>query len=205
MATEPRALDILEAAPMRAAWALAGLFVLALSAAGVYVSFRSTAAPPARPQGDFVMRIHETPRALAELAFEDGAGRGRSLSQWQGKVVLLNVWATWCAPCREEMPALDRLQRKLGGRDFEVLALSIDSQGAGPVKRFYEELGIRSLAVYVDPSMRATATLGAVGVPTTLLIDRQGREIGRRTGPAEWDGPQAVRMFEEYVSRDRKP
>jgi len=185
---------------MRAAWAFAGLSVLALGGVVLYLSLGN-----AKPQGGFVLSIHAAPRPVSELAFEDGAGRSRSLSQWRGKVVLLNVWATWCAPCREEMPALERLQRKLGGRDLEVLALSIDSAGAAPVKRFYEELGIRSLGVYVDRSMRATATLGALGVPTTLLIDREGREIGRRTGPAEWDSAEALRVFEHYASRRKKP
>ena len=157
-------------------------------------------APSTAPtSGESVLRIHEAPRALPELAFQDGEGRKRSLTQFGGKVVLLNVWATWCAPCREEMPALDRLQRKLGGRGFEVVALSIDAAGASVVKRFYEEVGVRSLAIYVDPTMRATATLAAVGVPTTLLIDRQGREVGRRTGPAEWDGPRSVSIIQEYL------
>lgn len=151
-----------------------------------------------------MFRIHDAPRQLPELPFEDGEGRKRTLAQFRDKVVLLNIWATWCAPCREEMPALDRLQRNHGGPDFEVVALSIDSAGASVVKRFYEEVGVRSLAIYIDPTMRTTATLAAVGVPTTLLIDRQGRELGRRTGPAEWDGPQSVAIIEEYL-KDRKP
>ncbi|MGQ0655250.1 MAG: TlpA family protein disulfide reductase [Betaproteobacteria bacterium] len=166
---------------------------------------KSVQPPAAPPPSGFVFRIHDAPRALPELAFEDGEGRKRALSEFRGKVVLVNVWATWCAPCREEMPSLDRLQQKLGGRDFEVLALSIDSAGAAPVKRFYEELGIRSLAIYIDPTTRATATLAVVGVPTTLLIGRDGREIGRRSGPAEWDGPRAVGLFEDYVKKDRTP
>jgi thiol-disulfide isomerase/thioredoxin len=188
----------------RILWASAGVLALAVGAVGAYLSLRpagqSEPAPPAAhaPSG-FVFRVHDAPRPLPELAFEDGEGRKHSLSQFGGKVVLLNVWATWCAPCREEMPALDRLQQKLGGPGFEVLALSIDSAGAAAVKRFYEEIGVRSLAIYIDATTRASASLGTVGVPTTLLIDRQGREIGRRTGPAEWDGPQAVRMIEEYV------
>ena len=148
-----------------------------------------------------MLRIHNAPRALPDIAFEDAEGRKRSLSQFRGKAVLLNVWATWCAPCREEMPALDRVQQKLGGPDFEVLALSIDTGGAPAVKRFYGEIGVRTLAVYVDPTMRATAALGAMGVPTTLLIDGQGREIGRHTGPAQWDGPEIVQKIERHAMR----
>lgn len=193
----------------RLLWGLLGLVALTVGAVGAYFSLRPAsqaepAAPAASPRGGFVFRILESPRPLPELTFEDGQGGKRSLSEFGGKVVLLNVWATWCAPCREEMPALDRLQQKLGGPGFEVLALSIDSAGAPAVKRFYEDMGVRSLAIYIDSTMRATATLAAVGVPTTLLIDRQGREIGRRTGPAEWDGPQAVRMFEDYL-KEGKP
>ena len=183
----------------RIAWTLLGAAALAAGALGAYFSTRPASRSEPAPEGALVFRAHAAPRPVAELAFEDGQGRKRTLSEFRDKVVLLNVWATWCAPCREEMPALDRLQRKLGGPGFEVLALSIDSGGAAAVKRFYNEIGIRSLAIYVDPSARATSTLAAMGVPTTLLIDRQGREIGRRTGPEQWDGPEAVRMIEEYL------
>ena len=187
----------------RALWGLVGIVTLAVAAAGAYFSMRpagqGASAPASSAARGFAFPINDAPRALPELEFQDGEGRKRSLSDFGGKVVLLNVWATWCTPCREEMPALDRLQQKLGGPGFEVLALSIDSAGAPAVKRFYEEIGVRSLAIYIDPTTRASSSLGVVGVPTTLLIDRQGREIGRRTGPAEWDGAQAVRMFEEYL------
>jgi hypothetical protein len=97
------------------------------------------------------------------------------------------------------MPALDQLQQKLGGPGFEIVALSIDAGGAAAVKQFYDEIGIRALAIYVDPASRGMGALGLVGIPTTLLIDRQGREVARRTGPAEWDGAEAVRMIEGYL------
>ena len=132
------------------------------------------------------------PKPLPELRFQDGAGRARSLDDFRGKVVLLNVWATWCTPCREEMPALDRLQAKLGGRDFEVVALSIDQQGAQVVRKFFDEVGIKSLELYVDPSAQAGFKLATVGLPTTVMVDRAGREVGRRVGPAEWDAPKLV-------------
>ena len=181
-------------------WALFGMLALLAGGIGAYLSLpgnESQPAPLAAPKSDgsLVFRIHDAPRPVAELAFEDAQGSKRSLAQFRGKTVLVNIWATWCVPCREEMPALDRLQRKLGGPGFEVLALSIDAGGAAAVKEFYEEVGIRSLPIYVDRSMRAASTLGAVGVPTTLLIDAEGREIGRRTGPAQWDGPEAVRLI----------
>jgi thiol-disulfide isomerase/thioredoxin len=115
--------------------------------------------------------------------------------------VLLNVWATWCPPCREEMPSLDRLQKSLGGPGFEVVALSIDAGGAPVVERFYKEIGIASLAIYVDSSMRAASQLAALGVPTTLLIDREGRELGRHAGPAQWDSAEALRVISSYTRR----
>lgn len=183
----------------RTAWALLGALALAAGAVGAYFSLRPPGKSEPAPQNEFVLRAHAAPRPLPELAFEDGQGRKRALAGFRDKVVLLNVWATWCVPCREEMPALDRLQQKLGGADFEVLALSIDAGGAAAVKQFYEEIGIRSLAIYVDRSMRTTATLGTVGLPTTLLIDAEGREIGRHIGPAQWDAPEAVRMIAGYM------
>ena len=195
----------------RIAWAWLGALALLAGGIGAYFSMRSASesepAPlaTAAPEGAFVFRTHATPRPMPDLAFEDGQGRQRTLAEFRGKVVLLNVWATWCTPCREEMPALDRLQEKLGGPGFQVLALSIDAGGTPAVKRFYDEIGIRALAIYVDPATRATASLAIVGVPTTLLIDRQGREIGRRTGPAEWDGPETGRMIARYLDSAAKP
>jgi thiol-disulfide isomerase/thioredoxin len=187
----------------RIGWALLGALALAAGAVGAYFSTRPASRGEPASEGAFVLRVHDAPRPVPGLAFQDAQGRSRALADFRHKVVLLNIWATWCAPCREEMPALDRLQRKLGGPGFEVLALSIDSGGAAAVKRFYDEIGIRSLAIYVDPSARATSTLAAMGVPTTLLIDRQGREIGRRTGPEQWDGPEAVRMIEGHLNRTK--
>lgn len=143
----------------------------------------------------------EEPRPLPELRFGDGEGRRLTIADFRGRLVLLNIWATWCFPCRREMPTLDRLQAKLGGPDFEVLALSIDRQGLPVVKAFYEELGLEALRVYVDASTNATRDLGVVGIPTTLLIDQRGREIGRVVGPAEWDGPEVVKLVRRHMTR----
>jgi len=194
---------------MRVAVALLGGVVLLASGVGAYLSLSPTAGDrpvaTSQPAVGFSFRPHPAPRPLPNIAFEDDAERKLTLADVRGKVVLLNVWATWCAPCREEMPALDRLQQKLGGPGFEVIALSIDNGGPAAVRRFYDEIGIRALAIYVDAATRATAGLAVVGIPTTLLIDRQGREIGRRTGPAQWDEPQAVRMIAGYLGSAGKP
>jgi thiol-disulfide isomerase/thioredoxin len=161
-------------------------------------SVSATTKGPLTSKPGFVFAIHPQPRALKEFKFVSGDLKAANLSDFRGKVVLLNIWATWCGPCRIEMPTLDRLQAMLGGPDFEVLALSIDQGGVPVVKDFYEELGLKALRIFVDPSMTAPVALNALGVPTTLLISREGREIGRYTGPAEWDGPEVEALIRGY-------
>lgn len=141
----------------------------------------------------------ESPRALPLLSFEDEAGKTLTLADFRGRTVLLNIWATWCPPCREEMPSLDRLNAKRGGPAFEVVALSIDSDRAA-VKPFYRETGIKTLREYFDPNGRASAALGAFAVPVTLLIDKNGREIGRALGPAEWDSAAVESLVDEALA-----
>jgi thiol-disulfide isomerase/thioredoxin len=141
----------------------------------------------------FVFR--KEPEALPQFKFQDAEGRERTLSDWRGKVVLLNLWATWCLPCRKEMPSLDRLQKELGSDKFEVVALSVDRKGLEASRKFLDETKVERLALYVDPSARANTELRVVGLPVTLLIDAQGRELGRLLGPAEWDGEDAKRLL----------
>lgn len=136
------------------------------------------------------------PEAMPVIKFQDATGAERTLAEWNGKVVLLNLWATWCAPCRKEMPALDRLQKALGGDRFEVVALSMDRQGVPAARKFLDDAKVESLKLYVEPASRAVGTLRAPGLPTTILIGKDGREIGRLSGPAEWDGPDARRLIE---------
>ena len=135
---------------------------------------------------------------LPEIRFQDGSGDIRSLADFRGRVVLLNLWATWCVPCRKEMPSLDRLQARLGGPAFEVVALSIDHSPQA-VREFYHQYGIRRLALYIDPSTKVTSTLGTIGIPTTLLVDGEGRELWRRVGPAEWDTSASVAEIREHL------
>jgi thiol-disulfide isomerase/thioredoxin len=162
------------------------------------------AAPAAAPAiGDTAgMTLHDAPRELPELRFTDGSGKPLSLADFRGKLVLLNLWATWCGPCREEMPTLDRLQAELGGPDFEVVALSIDRAGIAVVDAFYAEIGVGNLARYIDESGRVTQELSALGLPTTLLLDREGREIARHVGPAEWDRPAMVAFFRRQLGQN---
>ncbi len=156
-----------------------------LTAAGLVAATWSIAMAQ-EPSRNFI--IHEAAKPIEAIQFEDADGQPRSLADFRGKIVLLNIWAAWCGPCRKEMPTLDRLQTALGGADFEVVALSIDRRTEA-VRKFFTDVGIQKLTMYLDSSAKVTRQIGAVGLPTTLLIDREGREIGRLIGPAEWDSP----------------
>ncbi|WP_236840498.1 TlpA family protein disulfide reductase [Bosea sp. RAC05] len=137
------------------------------------------------------MSSRSSSTALPALAFETGDGRPLSLSDFQGRFVLLNVWATWCPPCRKEMPSLDRLQAKIGGDDFEVVALSIDRE-AELVKPFFASVGVAHLVVYLDRTGSVMPTLRIAGLPTTVLIDPRGVEVARWAGAKEWDEPAVI-------------
>lgn len=158
------------------------------------------AGPVAGAEAPQRFAIDAAPKPLPEVQFVDGDGRPRALADFRGRMVLLNIWATWCAPCRREMPTLDRLQAELGGPDFEVVALSLDRAGSGVVRTFYDEVGVKHLALYTDSSGRAARELHARGLPTTLLIDRAGRELGRLVGPAEWDTAEMVAFIRSHLA-----
>ena len=149
------------------------------------------------PQG---FTIYDKPQDVPNVRFvtEDGTRR-EILDDFQGRTVLLNVWATWCPPCVEEMPTLDALQDELGGPGFEVVAVSVDRGGPEVVRRFFDRIGIENLDLYVDKTALTMTALRAVGLPATLLIDEDGKEIGRLIGPAEWDDPEMVEFLRGYV------
>lgn len=139
-------------------------------------------------------------KAVPEIHFLDGAGKDRTLADFKGKVVVLNLWATWCTPCVAEMPTLERLQQKMGENDVVVIALSIDRGGLDTVREFFERVGVKALPVFVDPTMRSQSTLSAFGLPTTIIIDRDGKERGRLLGPAEWDSDRAIDLIEAAMA-----
>jgi thiol-disulfide isomerase/thioredoxin len=139
------------------------------------------------------------PKPVPELTFFDADGEEVRLADFQGEVVVLNLWATWCAPCRREMPSLDRLQAAYGGDGLEVVALSLDSGDVAKIREFFEELGISNLAIYHDPQARASRELGAPGLPTTIVLDRAGQEVGRLLGPAEWDSDEALAVIKALL------
>jgi thiol-disulfide isomerase/thioredoxin len=144
--------------------------------------------------------VRPKPLDLPELSFAGPGGETKILADFKGKIVLLNIWASWCVPCREEMPQLDKLQAELGAKDFEVVAVNIDRGGGDKAKKFLEETGAAHLAPYTDPSGKLFAAVRAVGMPTSLLIDRDGREIGRLVGPADWGSEEAKKLIETAVA-----
>jgi thiol-disulfide isomerase/thioredoxin len=141
----------------------------------------------------------DPPQSLKSLAFNGPDGNPMTIADHAGKTVLLNLWATWCAPCRKEMPSLAALQSEMGSRDFEVVAISVDRKGLAASRQFLNEVGASALKLYADPSAQALGALQAVGLPASILIDRQGREIGRLLGPAEWNSPEAKALIKAAV------
>ena len=154
-----------------------------------------------KPSGlEKLVRV-EPAAALPDIAFKDGEGRDRNLAEWRGKVVLINLWATWCAPCKHEMPSLDRLQAKLGGADFAVLPISLDRTGPEKPRQFLTSNGLKNLDLYLDRGSTLMQTLRVPGLPLSVLVDRQGREIARLAGSAEWDSPEAGAMIRAAIAK----
>jgi thiol-disulfide isomerase/thioredoxin len=143
--------------------------------------------------------VADQPLRLPDLAFRDAAGAERRLAEWQGRTVLFNLWATWCVPCRKEMPALDALEGRLGGPGFEVVAVNIDTRDPDKPRAWLKEAGIGRLAYYADPTAKVFQDLKivgrATGMPTTLLVAPNRCEIGTLAGPAEWASEDAVKLI----------
>lgn len=141
-----------------------------------------------------------TPAPLPDITFQDASGKDVTLSSFKGKTILLNLWATWCQPCREEMPALDRLQKAMGSDKFEVVALSLDRQGYAASRKFLDELKANAVNLYADPTAKQGMALKLIGMPTTILINKDGLEIGRLAGSAEWDSDDAKKLIEAAMN-----
>jgi thiol-disulfide isomerase/thioredoxin len=144
------------------------------------------------------------PLKLPDLAFEDSSGQPKKLSDWQGKTVLVNLWATWCVPCRKEMPALDRLQTRLKGPNFEVVAINIDTRDPEKPKNFLKDANLTALDFFNDEKAKVFQDLRgvgrALGMPTSVLVDGKGCEIATIAGPAEWDSDDALTLIRAAVS-----
>ena len=143
------------------------------------------------------------PLRLPDLAFEDAEGRPKKLSDWRGRTVLVNLWATWCLPCRKEMPALDSLQTRLGGPNFEVVAVNIDTRDPEKPKNFWKEVNLTRLGYFSDQKAKVFQDLKAIGralgMPTSVLVDGEGCEIATIAGPAEWDSEDAIKLIAAAV------
>lgn len=176
-------------------------------------AMQGNADPVCRPSAELAKRlaplahgevaainIATEPKRLPDLTFTDAGGAPRKLADFQGRTVLLNLWATWCVPCRKEMPALDALQTKLGDDKFQVVAVNIDTRNPDKPRTFLDEIGVKRLAYFADPSAKVFQELKAagkaLGMPTTLLIDPQGCELGVLAGPAEWASDDAIKLIE---------
>jgi thiol-disulfide isomerase/thioredoxin len=166
------------------------------------VTLSSKIAPLA--QGEVAaLTMATTPLRLPDLAFEDADGKPKKLSDWRGRTVLVNLWATWCVPCRREMPALESLQTKLGGPDFQVVAVNIDTRDPDKPKNFLKDANLTQLSYFSDSKAKVFQDLKnigrALGMPTSVLVDGQGCEIATIAGPAEWASDDAVKLIKAAI------
>jgi thiol-disulfide isomerase/thioredoxin len=149
------------------------------------------------------LAVAQRPFRVPDLVFKDAQGHDRRLADWRGRTVLLNLWATWCVPCRREMPALDQLQATLGGADFDVVAVNIDTRDPQKPLAFLKDIGITHLGYYTDQSARIYEDLKtagkAFGMPTTIIVDRNGCEIGNMAGPAEWASDDGIELVSAAI------
>jgi thiol-disulfide isomerase/thioredoxin len=161
-------------------------------------------APHARGEVAAV-NVATKPLQVPTMSFRDVGGQDRSMTDFRGRTVLLNLWATWCVPCRKEMPALEALQAKLGGENFEVVAINIDTRDPDKPKNWLKDVGITKLGYYADPTAKVFQDLKEVGkafgMPTTLLVDPQGCEIAALAGPAEWASEDAVKLVQAALTK----
>ena len=150
------------------------------------------------------LAVAQTPFHVPPLGFKDAEGHDRTLADWRGRTVLLNLWATWCVPCRREMPALDALQAKLGGPKFQVVAVNIDTRDPAKPLAFLKQIGVTHLTYFADQSAQIFEDLKtagkAFGMPTTLIVDPKGCEIGDMAGPAEWSSDDGVKLVTAAIA-----
>ncbi|MEM7241294.1 MAG: TlpA disulfide reductase family protein [Pseudomonadota bacterium] len=148
------------------------------------------------------MIIHKEPKELNETPFEDVDGNPITLADYAGKTVLLNFWATWCGPCRAEMPSLDALNQEFGGEDFEVITVSSGRNPPPAVAQFFKEAGIETLPKHADPTTKFSRSMAVLGLPVTVVLDENGQEIARLQGEAEWNDEDAHVMLKALMGGD---
>ncbi|MEL7133596.1 MAG: TlpA disulfide reductase family protein [Pseudomonadota bacterium] len=171
---------------------------------GAIPALADTSAAEALRDGDMKKLIfHGTPEAVSKQAFDlaDGAGKG-TLADYEGKHVLVNFWATWCAPCRHEMPMLSELQAEFGGDDFEVVTIATGRNNPAAIVKFLEEIGATNLPRHQDPKQKLAAQMAVFGLPITVLIDPDGREIARLRGDADWSSDSAKAIIASLIGAE---
>lgn len=179
-------------------------FVYTLLVAGANPALAGTADIAGLRDGDMKkLVIHDAPQAASDVTFErEDDGEAMSLTDYEGKIVLVNFWATWCAPCRKEMPQLNALQKEFGGDDFQVLTIATGRNSEEGIKRFFEEAGVDSLPRHQDPKQKLASQMGVFGLPISVILDREGREIARLQGDAEWDSESARAIIAALIKED---
>ncbi len=191
----------------RGALGAAGAVILVILWA-IWANFapQSTQDYPTHPpiRGDMQnFTLSSQPSPVPQTTFRDGNGNTLSLADFAGKILVVNFWATWCFPCIREIPTLDRLQGRLGAQDFAVLAMSLDREGADVVRKFFTRTKVKHLKIYVDANGKFAEAFDVRGLPTTVVLDRDGTELGRIAGVAEWDGRDARALIEFFMRKDR--
>jgi thiol-disulfide isomerase/thioredoxin len=195
---------------------------LAVGFAGVYAigAFKPNIAPECRASVALLQKLKPLAHGevaavnvpghsivLPNLAFRDADGKEKHISDWRGRTILLNLWATWCVPCRKEMPALDALEGKLGGKDFEVVSINIDTRDPDKPKAWLKDVGVNRLAYYADSNAKVFQDLKAIGkafgMPTTLIVDPNGCELATLAGPAEWASDDAMKLIKAALGKSR--
>jgi len=178
--------------------AFASLLLLILADGGSAAEDKSDVSERA-PLGEFIPASPLLPAPA--ISFVDLAGNTVNLTEFTGKIVLVNLWATWCEPCLREMPSLERVQSRLGDK-IAVVAISEDRGGSKTVAPFIDKLGLKSVKIYLDPKSATERAFKVRGLPTSFLIDREGRVVGRVEGAAEWDAPKLLGVLKSLVGDD---
>jgi thiol-disulfide isomerase/thioredoxin len=145
------------------------------------------------------LAVHKEPLGISPLGFTDEDGGEHFFEDYRGKVLLVNFWATWCAPCRAEMPSLDALQADLGGDDFQVLTIATGRNPLPAIKSFFSETQVEHLPILLDPRQTLARNMGALGLPASMIIDPNGREVARLVGDADWHGEDAVTLINALI------
>ena len=171
-------------------------------ALGANAAFADPYAISGLREGDMKkLVVHDALQAVPEAAFDTEEGGTATLGDYAGKITVVNFWATWCAPCRKEMPMLSELQTELGGEDFEVVTIATGRNAPPAMKAFFDEIGVENLPLHADPKMFLARSMGVLGLPVTVILDRDGMEIARLQGDADWSSDSAKAILKALIAQ----